>query len=140
MELNDKEMKFIFKRTRLVKTLPTVCIILLCLLIGFYIWAFLSKPLIYNPFAVLSALKSTTISSSTLNVMAGLFPLFFLICVFLLIVSVVLIFIAIAIEKKYIKIIQRIGGPTNRANLNTHKEETAQQNNTADRQATPASG
>jgi CHASE3 domain sensor protein len=40
--------------------------------------------------------------------MAGMLPIFFLICIFLFVVIVMVMFAAISIEKKYISIIQRM--------------------------------
>ncbi|MBN1473016.1 MAG: hypothetical protein JW914_00230 [Syntrophaceae bacterium] len=133
MDLTEKDRKFISKRVRLVKVLPIVIIIYLCLLIGWYVWECISEPLIYNPFAVLSALKNNTIPETSLIIMAGLYPLFLVISMFLLIFIMVFALMAISSEKKYIEIIQRLGGPTFRTNLSTfEKEKTAQPDNPVD--------
>jgi hypothetical protein len=55
---------------------------------------------------VISRLASGTLSKSTLETMAVLLPIVFVLVFFLLIVIMVLIFMAIANEKKYIGIIR----------------------------------
>ena len=131
--INKEDIRFIAKRARLVKSWPFVGSAMLCVILGGTIWLFLYKPLIANPFAVLSMLKEASIPLSTLNVMAGLYPLLFLMCIFLIIVIVLLMFMAISIERKYMSIIQRINEKA--CNINQDRTEltdTAQPSNTDD--------
>ena len=85
--------------------------VLLCLVLGLGVWLFLFKPLLANPFAVLSKLNSDSIPASTLTLMAGLLPVSVLMCLVLAIAIVLFGFAAFANEKKYIAMIQRMIEP-----------------------------
>jgi hypothetical protein len=119
MQMNDDDKIFIAKRARLIKAWPIVGAFCLCLVLGFSVWMIFSKPHIANPFVVLSMLKSGAVPSSSLTLMAALQPIYFLICLFLLVVIVLLIFMAIAIEKKYMAILRRMDEQASAINTGT---------------------
>ena len=111
MEITDREIRFVANRAKFVKAWPPVGGVLMCLAIGVGVWLFLFKPLLANPFAVLSKLNSDSIPASTLALMAGLLPLSVLVCIALAIAIVLFGFAAFANEKKYIAMIQRLIEP-----------------------------
>jgi len=107
MQLRDEEQRFIRKRSRLLEAWRYVGVILLIVLLGLGIWLFLSKPMLGNPFAVMSRLQSGSISQSTLFLMAGMLPIVVLMCIGLSVAVVLSAYAAFSNEKKYISIIQR---------------------------------
>ena len=107
MQLNDQEQRFLAKRARLVKTWRYVGTILLSMLIGLGMWLFFSKPLLANPFVVLTRLKSDSIPESTMALMAGMLPVVVLMCIFLAVTVVLFAFSVFSNEKKYLTLIQR---------------------------------
>jgi ABC-type transport system involved in multi-copper enzyme maturation permease subunit len=107
MQLNGEDQRFLAKRARLVKTWRYAGAILIAMLIGLGIWLFFSKPLLANPFVVLTRLKSDSIPESTMALMAGILPVVVLMCIFLAITIVLFAFLAFSNEKKYLTLIQR---------------------------------
>lgn len=108
MEITNEEMRFVTKRRRFVKAWPLVGTILISLAIGLGVWLFLSKPLLANPFTVLSKLKSGSIPHSTLVLMAGILPIVVLMCIALVITIVLFVFASFNNERKYLAMVQRI--------------------------------
>ncbi len=107
MQLSDEEQSFVANRARLIRTWRHVGAILLAMMIGFGMWLFLTKPLLANPFVVMTRLKSDSIPESTMALMAGMLPVVFLLCIVLVIAIILYIFAASSNEKKYLTIIQR---------------------------------
>jgi len=105
MNLNEQYKNFLVKRRRFAKSWPLVGILLLLGIFAFLIWLFLRNPLLVNPFEVASRLEAGTIEKSTLVLMAGMLPIMFLACFFILLVMVLFAFAVFSNEKKYIKII-----------------------------------
>lgn len=112
MEMTTDEMRFLTRRRRLVRTWPLVGAVLLCLITGLAAWLFLTRPLLANPFTVISMLKGNSIPASTLALMAGLLPIAVLTCMILVLVMVLFAFASFVNEKKYLAMIQRIVGRT----------------------------
>ena len=127
MELTDKERRFVAKRTKFVQAWPLVGGVLLCLVLGLGVWLFLSKPLLANPFVVLSKLNSGSIPASTLTLMAVLLPVSVLMCLILAIAVVLFCFAAFANEKKYIQMIHRMIEPAGTTKRGEHEETGADQ-------------
>jgi len=75
---------------------------------GFLVWLFLHNPLLVNPAKVFSRLEAGAIEKSTLQLMAGMLPMMFLFCFFLLVVLVLFVFAAFSNDKKHIKIIDTL--------------------------------
>lgn len=107
MQLSYEEKCFVAKRARLMRTWRYVGAILLAMIIGLGVWLFLSKPLLANPFVVMTRLKSNSIPQSTMALMAGMLPVVTLMCVVLAVTAVLFVFAAFSNEKKYLTIIQR---------------------------------
>ena len=106
MQLSNEEQQFLAKRTRFVQTWRYVGAILLVMLIGLGMWLFWSKPLLADPFVVLSRLNSGSVPASTMALMAGLLPVVVLMCMVLAITIVLFAFAAFSNEKKYLTIIK----------------------------------
>ncbi|MCL4190385.1 MAG: hypothetical protein KJZ87_01470 [Thermoguttaceae bacterium] len=107
MELSNEERHFVAKRAKLVQTWPYVGAMLLTMLVGLGVWLFLSKPLLANPFFVLSQLDRRAIPESTIALMAAMLPVVVLVCLGLAVTVVLFAFAAFSNEKKYLAIIQR---------------------------------
>jgi len=106
MQLSNEEQQFLAKRTSFVKTWRYVGALLLVMVIGLGMWLFWSKPLLANPFVVLSRLNSGSVPASTMVLMAGLLPVVVLMCIVLAITIVLFAFAAFSNEKKYLAIIK----------------------------------
>ncbi len=122
MELSNEERHFVAKRAKLVQTWPYAGAILLTILVGLGVWLYLSRPLLANPFFVLSQLNRGAIPESTIALLAGMLPVVVLVCMGLAVTVVLLAFAAFSNEKKYLTIIQR----------EFHETSNAQQDATAD--------
>lgn len=112
MEITDEDRRFLAGRARRVRTWPYVGGALLCLAFGLGLWLFVSKPLLANPFVVLSRLESDSIPDSTLTLMAALLPVTVLMCVLLVIAILLFAFSAFALERRYLAMVQRRDGPS----------------------------
>ena len=108
MELTNSDLDFLVKRARLVRSWSYVGIFIISFLILFSGWLFMTKPLLANPFFVLSSLNDNSIALPTLHFMAVLLPVFFLMSIFITILAVVFAFVSFSNEKRYLKIIQKM--------------------------------
>ncbi|MFO7665716.1 MAG: hypothetical protein R6V76_03775 [Desulfobacterales bacterium] len=106
MQLSYEDQRFLVKRIRLVQTWRYVGAILLAMLVGLGMWLFLSKPLLANPFVVVTRLKSDAIPEATMVLMAAMLPVVVLTCIALAVAVVLFAFAAFSNEKKYLQIIQ----------------------------------
>jgi hypothetical protein len=108
VEVTDDEARFLVRRRRLVRAWPFAGAFLICMIIGLGVWLFLTRPLLANPFAVLSMLRGDSIPASTLALMAGLLPIAVLMCLTLAIAIVLFTFASFFNERKYLTMVQRI--------------------------------
>lgn len=108
MKLTEQETAFVKQRIRLVRSWPVVGSICGVLVIGFTVWLWISRPLLVNPWEVLSRLKSASIQDSTMTLMAAMLPIVFLACIFLLLALIAICFLAFSNERKHLAIIQRL--------------------------------
>lgn len=108
--LTEKEQEFLAKRAKFIKAWPVVGGMLLCLLMGLGIWLFMFRPLLANPFFVLSELKNQSIVASNLSLMASLLPIAVLMCLALTLIILLFAFVAFANERRHIAVIQRLVG------------------------------
>ncbi len=106
MRLTDEEQRFVAKRARLARTWPYVGAILLVMVVGLGGWLLWSKPLLANPFEVLSRLSSGTVPAPTMELMAGLLPVVVQLCLVLAGTTVLFVFAAFSNEKKYLRMIR----------------------------------
>lgn len=107
MQLSHEEQRFVQRRSTLLRTWRYVGAILLATLIGLGVWLYLSKPLLANPFIVMTRLKADSIPESTLTLMAAMLPVVTLACIAIAVIAIVFVYAAFANENKYLTIIQR---------------------------------
>jgi hypothetical protein len=110
MKLTGQETAFVKQRGRFVRSWPIVGSICGVLVLGFTVWMWIFRPLLVNPWEVLSRLKSASLPDSTMTLMAAMLPIVFLACLFLLLALIVICFLAFSNERKHLAIIQRLGG------------------------------
>lgn len=108
MNLNDQHKRFLAKRRRFARSWPLVGMLLLLGIFGFLVWLFLRNPLLVSPLEIASRLDAGTIEESTLILMAGMLPVMFLGCFFILLVVILLGFAVFSNERKYMKIIDSL--------------------------------
>jgi len=110
MDLSEQEARFLENRTRLVNAWRYIGLVLLVSLAGLVGWLFWFVPLPANPFTVLTRLKGDSIPSSTMTLSTALLPIMFLTCAFLALVIVLFVYAAVANERKYLLIVQKMTG------------------------------
>ncbi|UCC55387.1 MAG: hypothetical protein JSU75_08405 [Gammaproteobacteria bacterium] len=110
MQLNQQSEKFLERRRVLLKAWRYAGPLLLFLIGGFSAYLLLSTPLLINPFAVASGIESGSVQQSTLQMMALFVPILFIVVCFLLIVLIILMYAALANEKKYLEILDQMHG------------------------------
>jgi hypothetical protein len=108
MDLSAQEKSFIEKRIKFARSWPIAGLIMILVLAILGLWLFWSRPLLINPWFVLSQLKAEAVSESTLILMAAILPVSMLMCIGLVIVFILLGFSVFSKERKYISIIHRL--------------------------------
>ena len=106
--LFDAELKYIDRRTRLIRIWRYVGLAVLLILVLFTCYLFLNSPLLINPFHVTEQIEAGAISQSTLLIMAAMMPLVMLLVMFVMVVLVVFLYAAFANERKLLAIIQKL--------------------------------
>ena len=107
MRLNEDEEKFIAKRKKLAKIFPVVGGGLFALIICFLIWAYLRTPMLLNPYAIKEKITNNTMQYSTLTLMSLMFPVAMWALFSSIIALIGFMFSLNALERKYLKIIER---------------------------------
>lgn len=107
MTLTDQQKGFLQKRQRLMKAWPYVGPLLTLAILALLAYLFVQVPLIINPYEVIAGLQAGTIEQSTIDLMCLLLPIMSLLMFFLLIVLVVVMYLWIRLERKYLAIIQQ---------------------------------
>ena len=79
-------------------------------IIGFAAFLYVNSPLLVNPYEVLSRFESGSVKRSTLEMMALLLPIMFMLVCVLLIALVAIMYAAFSNEKKYMEIVREIEG------------------------------
>jgi hypothetical protein len=110
MMLNTAEKAFIARRRRLIRSWPYVGSGAILLLASFLLWLVVTKPLLANPFFVISELQRGAIEQSTLTLMAGMLPVAVLAAIFVCILTLILVYVAISNERKYLALLERCSG------------------------------
>ncbi|MDY0281724.1 MAG: hypothetical protein RBR35_14325 [Salinivirgaceae bacterium] len=108
MQLNDNEEQFIEKRRRLAKIFPIVGGVMFALIICYLIWAYLRTPMLVNPYAIKEKIMNNTIQNSTLTLMSMMLPIAIWALFTSILVLIGFMFSWNAMEKKYLRIIERI--------------------------------
>lgn len=110
MDLTREEELFVEGRAKFARSWPIVGTAMLAVLLLLAGWLLFTRPMLINPWAVLSGLEAGTIPDSTLAIMAALLPVVMLTCLFVLVVALILFSVAFSNEKKHIAIIRRMTG------------------------------
>lgn len=106
--LNQQQNSYLEKRRKFVHLWHYVGPLLLIGILGFATYLFVNTPLLINPYEILSRLESHSIKQSSLEMMAVLLPIMFIVVCFLLIVLVAIMYAAFSNEKKYLEIVDEI--------------------------------
>ena len=107
MNISPQQQRFLDRRRQLLRTWRIVGPLTLVILIGLCVWLFLAFPLMFNPFEVVARLEGGSLESGTLQLMALFLPLTTLMLFVLLVVALLLVFAAMANDRKYLAIIDR---------------------------------
>jgi hypothetical protein len=107
--LSDAEKSFIDKRRQLVRFWPYIGSGILAFLATFIIWLVVTKPLLANPFFVLSEINRGTIDQPMMALLAGMLPIAVWAALITCIAAVTFAFVACSNERKYLAIIERCG-------------------------------
>jgi hypothetical protein len=105
MQLNPQAEHFLEKRRTLLAVWRYTGPLLLLAIGGFVAYLFVNTPLLINPVAATSGVKSGSVEQSTLHMMAVFVPVLFITVCSLLVVLIVLMYAAFANEKKYLAIL-----------------------------------
>ena len=119
--LTEAQETFLKKRTKMVQSWPGLGFLIVFLELGLAGWLLWKHPLLINPQAVLTKLKSGSLPDSTLSLMATFLPFVVILCLGILAVLILFAFLALANEKKHITIIrtlQRSNPPQNKDRRN----------------------
>lgn len=114
MDLTREEKAFLESRAKFARSWPIVGTAMLVGLLVLAGWLLFTRPMLINPWAVLSGLEAGTIPDSTLAVMAALLGVM-LTCLFVVGVVLILFSVAFSNEKKHIAIIRRMTGASPKA-------------------------
>jgi type VI protein secretion system component VasF len=106
--LSEQQKTFLKKRTKTVHSWPIAGIMIIFLELGLAAWLLWKHPLLINPQAVMSKLRSGSLPDSTLSLMATFLPFVIIACLGLLAVLILFAFLALANEKKHMDIIQAL--------------------------------
>lgn len=108
MELSDKQLKFIHRRRMLIGYRNYFVVFLSSIFAAFVVWMYYRAPLLVNPYEVISKVENSTLDRNTMILMAGMLPIMVLIALSLLGFVIILLFIAMSNEARYIEIIDQI--------------------------------
>lgn len=110
MNMTEHETAFVERRARLVRTWPIVGSICVVSVLGFTVWLWISRPLLVDPWLVVSRLAASAIPESTITLMVAMLPVVFLGCIGVMLSLIAFIFVALSNERKHIDIIRRLDG------------------------------
>lgn len=110
-QLQPDQEAFLRRRRALVRAWPFVGGGLLAALVLFSSWLFVRNPLLINPMEIVQRLEGGGLDPSTLMTMAGLLPLMFLSCIFLLFVLILFTFAKFRTESRYLALLTERESP-----------------------------
>ncbi len=110
MHINVQSDAFLEKRRKLIAAWSIAGPLSLLGLAAFFVWMYLSTPLLVNPFEVAERLESGAIDEPTLAIMSLLLPVMISLCFLVLVVIILCVYAAISNEKKYLQLIDRLAG------------------------------
>ena len=105
-----EQSEFLIKRSKMVRAWPVVGAFLIAVELGLAGWLLWKHPLLVNPQAVLSKLRSGSLPDSTFSLMAALLPFIVILCLVLVAILILFAFLALANEKKHMAIIRSLQG------------------------------
>lgn len=108
--VSERDREFIERRRKLVAYWRFAGPLLWIMILGFASWVFFRSRLLIDPFEMLARLEAGDLPESTLVIMAALAPVFFSGLFVLLTVLVLILYSAISGEKRYLAIIDMLGG------------------------------
>ena len=108
--LTAEQQAFLAKRARLIGKWRYVGAAMLLLIFGFTVYLLVSTPLLINPFEVISRLEDDSLPQSTIVILAAMLPVMFGALLVVLLAIVLVMYAAIANEKKYAAIIEALRG------------------------------
>ncbi|MDH4271099.1 MAG: hypothetical protein OEW18_03885 [Candidatus Aminicenantes bacterium] len=108
--LTDQQRAFLKKRMKMVHSWPIAGITIIFLELGVAAWLLWKHPLLINPQAAMSKLRSGSLPDSTLSLMASFLPFVVIFCLGLLAILILFAFLALANEKKHMAIIHSLQG------------------------------
>lgn len=106
-QFNARQESFLRRRRNIIKAWPYVGGGLLAALALFCVWVYLRSPLLIDPTEIVRRLQGDGLDPATTMTMAGLVPLLFLACIFLLFVLVLFTFARFHVESKYLHLIDQ---------------------------------
>jgi type VI protein secretion system component VasF len=106
--LSERQKAFLKKRMKMVHSWPIAGIMIIFLELGLAAWLLWKHPLLINPQAVMSKLRSGSLPDSTLSLLATFLPFVVIVCLGLLAALILFAFLALANEKKHMDIIQAL--------------------------------
>jgi len=107
-QLTAEQSEFLRKRIKMAKAWPATGIVLIVIELGLAGWLLWRQPLLINPQAVLSKLRSGSLPDSTFSLMAALLPFIVILCLVLVAILILFAFLALANEKKHMAIIRSL--------------------------------
>lgn len=108
--LTAVEERWLDRRRRLVRLWPWVGSGMVVMIVGFWGYLLLRRPLLANPFHLMHELQHHAVSEATLVVLAAIGSLMVLATGLLLLVIVALAFAAMANERRLIAMVDRLRG------------------------------
>ena len=108
MTISPVDQDFVDKRERIVRIGPAVLAALLLVVLAFASWLFTARPLLANPFEVMSLLEQDAIEQPTLILMAAMLPVMMLACLGLLAVILVFAHFGLLNERRYLRLLGRL--------------------------------
>lgn len=114
MSLSPSDIQYVKKRKRLTRSWPVAGGILLLFLAGLAGWLWLKVPYLINPWIVFDHLESGTLPESTTALMAAMLPILVLTLVVFAVGVVLLMFTAVANERRIIGLLEQLDTASNR--------------------------
>jgi hypothetical protein len=108
MHLSEQQNDYLDKRRKFLQSWRYVGPLLLLGIVGLATYLYVRSPLLINPHEVISRLQSGSIKQPSLEMMAVLLPIMFILVCFLLIALVAMMYVAFSNEKKYMEIVSEI--------------------------------
>lgn len=105
--MNAELMQVIAKRQRLIRVWPKFAAALAALTIGFYVWAFISQPILVNPLHVINLLQNNALSGSTEALLSVMTPILFLAIGVLLLLLLVFVTAGLINEGRLMRLLEQ---------------------------------